>query len=566
MSLANQNSKIPHGWTYGKGKSGRLSASTETLHRLTVVVPTSIKSLMETTRQNQHIPGTADYVSNTVPMINSNYDRRDAHRGTTSRCTTPSPQTDPIGFERDVARQLGFSTLRISPIEDSEPSARLEHHRSVSPFRARNDFMVESVSYLSISNDNAASVNSYQEKVGTSSPVRALLGHLSVAPGYCHDDDIPVIDIQIPASKQNLKDPSSPTSGKNSNGQLGLNQKYPPSCHLHQNTEIRLIDVTNEHRRSIRGSQAQNNQVRVRDIQDTLACQNQALDYQTAEDGHGKDGAMHDDAGRYPAQVYQEMQMKNDPAEVDCDGANQHKLPRYTWAHQPNNQVSDKSITLTRKLQLNATHRIDASVNDRRDQYGRLAGELGLPNHLNCAVWIRGIPKEIPRPKLFRELFKHVSVGPIVAAFINEGGNVFSHRAAKVIFKHPQHADRLCADAHFQGIYINGEYLRIELNKYGHREYPDRFHYRSRAIIVQVLNYPSMGLPYWMSFINRLGICDFESTRHLPDSTPEHMVMEFRFARIFGQASKFLYIIKNTASFRGIVTVRYVPDMACDLH
>ncbi|KAJ8064216.1 hypothetical protein OCU04_006564 [Sclerotinia nivalis] len=545
---------------------------------------------METTKQQKHIPGTRAYELNTVPIISPSYNRRDTRRG-----TTPPPETDPIGFERDVARQLGFPALRISPIEDNEP-------------------IIDVVLFLV--RETILWWNPSPRFKFTSSPGRTLLGHLNVAPEYCHDDNIPVLDLHIPASERNMKDSSSSTTAKKLYGQLGFNQKYPLSCDVHQNTEVRLINVTNEHRRPIRGSQAHNNQGLGRGMKGAAAHQNQSLDPHSVQYRHGTD-----DAGQYAAQVDEEMQTKNDPSEVDGDSANQPKSSRYNFAYQKSDQMSNGSTPHTVRFQgsddpgqygSNTTHSIRASTvgqtskdtlvaliqpmlnptnqplrdtgfiaptpakalsfsnhaddHDHRDQYGRLAGELLLPHHLNCAVWIRGMPTEIPKAELFRELFKHISIGPIIAAFISEGDDIFSHRAAKVIFRHPQHANRLCAKAHFQGIYINGEHLHIELHTHGHREYPDKFHYRNRVIIVKVANYPSMGLPYWMSFINRLCIYDIESTRHLYCSTPKRMAIEFRFARIFGQASVFLHSIKNTASFRGLVTARYLPDMACDLH
>lgn len=238
-----------------------------------------------------------------------------------------------------------------------------------------------------------------------------------------------------------------------------------------------------------------------------------------------------------------------------------HINDKSTSTNVPSSHESTVALVQTA---IRPTMALSNYVGDHANIYGR--GEMNLPDHLNCALWIVGIPLTIPKAHLYRELFKVISTGSIVGVHINNAGQRRRNYASKVVFKHALHAARLVEISKTIGISMNGRYLRVKYNKYGHREYPRRYHYKSRVVIVEVLNDPSMGIQYWLRFLATLSahVIDIESTRHLFSSTPKHMVMEFRFAGIFRQSRLLYQGIKRSPAFKGKVTVRYIPDIVCD--
>lgn len=533
----------------------------------------------------------------------------DAHRG-----TSPTPHTNPIGFERGLSHQLDhrdISNLRISsgntvdaqsfgintgdymlPRSNQQGDDNIEPPIKVKEQCSR-DFASpsESVGYLSTYNDNSTSADTYQRDGDKFSGTKfidpqigAVMSHMNVAPRH-H----PQYYSGVQKQGQAMYDGAASVYNR------GLGN-FPAEA------------------------QYQHNQVLVRGMKDAPVYQDQAPDNNVMKYGHYPYGT-NEGIGTHNLQGNEEIYLTNGHASIGRDFAVQNPQPTHGLTQPTETRVSpdstvrtdivpssnnsnsprsnftqmndilidgqrprDKAVALiqagfnpTRQLlreigliapisadNMSASRYVGDHIQlNHRDQVG---GSLGLPDHLNCAVWIQGISKGIDKLYLHRELFRAVSIGPIVGAHIKVADSAFSNHAAKVIFKHPEHAGRLVYIAKTLGIKINGKNIRIEPNRFGYREHPLSLHYQSRVVIVRVKNNPNLGLSYWLNFVKALCVVGIESTRHLDYSTPKMMVMEFRFARIVGQAQVLLQGIKNCPEFRGNVSARYVPDVVCDLH
>ncbi|KAI9647004.1 hypothetical protein NHQ30_005005 [Ciborinia camelliae] len=505
-------------------------------------------------------PTQNELLADTVPDLLSTAQSMDgnilAEYTNTHRGTSPPPGTNPIGFERNLAHQLDqyISNVSISSRKASTgryfgmtagdstsshiiqqksksvgPSASFEDQRSSDLIsRDRNDFIVqEPVSHLLTSHDETASADTYQGNMNIfinayfiNSKAAALIGNAGVLP------------------------------------------EHRPR--MQQNINMQSTNISNEHQglaKFHRETQDQHSQGLGRAMQYTLS--DQKTSNQVSNGSKSPLGSFQSSDDSTKSQSHP---TNSNRASRDFQGLDDTALELIQRGIQPTNQLlREKGLMAPISAQAMSVSKY-VGDHDGRPRHDRNGGELGLPPHLNCAVWIRGIPKQIHKDSLYQELFKAVSIGPIVGAYINEAGDSFSHHAAKVVFKHPEHANRLCYKANTSGIQIYGQNLHVEPNRFGYREYPHDLHYQSRVVVVEVFNDPSMGLEYWLRFVKSLCVVGIEKTRHRSCSTPNRMVMEFRFARIFGQSQILLHGIKNSSKFNGKVFARYVPDIVCDLH
>ncbi|KAF7926104.1 uncharacterized protein EAE97_010404 [Botrytis byssoidea] len=548
--------------------------------------PTSPLAAPHNRRQSEYLSRTMANALGTVPLPNFNFDERKPRR-----ITSPLSDVKPIGHERIISRQMGYSQFSISEVGENLPSFKEEEE----------------------SCDNSPIV--------TQSLVRGIYPMQHGASSR-QDDEVSDLNLETSIAGLNIDESPSPSKGKKSYGTL---QRYVPYAHARDHTaktSMHPSSVAIGHRdvtAIFRGPQVQSS-LPVSGVAPYAPPNNiQLLGHRAVGYEHNRVMTSYGGPEQYMSQF--NAQVVGAPSETDDDYNIESRRPQLGLEQQEGNRFSgvpsdhfrnaypggsptqarsmasrpiaaltfdqtstDRSGTsslqprlpptgqlfrvqgLLAKLPINASTAAQYSIdNEDREFASGFGGEANLPNELNCAVWIKGIAKEFARQFLYQELFNAVSTGPIVAAYIHLGGDQHPSHAAKVVFKHPEHAARLVQRASYQGIYINGHRIRVEPNRNGHREFPFRFHYRSRVVLIEVFNNPSMDLPFWKMFISNLCVLDIESCRHLAYSTPKHMVMEFRFARIFGQAAVLLAGIRSTASFEGMVTASYVPDVPCDI-
>ncbi|TGO64784.1 hypothetical protein BOTNAR_0084g00150 [Botryotinia narcissicola] len=543
--------------------------------------PTSPLAAPHNRIQSEYLSRTMANALGSVPLPNFNFD---ANRP--RRITSPLSNVKSIVYERTISRQMGYKQFNISEVGEDMPSFEEEESGYNSPIV--NQFLTRGIYPV-------------QHKASSR-----------------QDDEVSDLNLETSVARLNVPEGQSPSKEKKSYGTL---QGYVPYA-LTSNTSMHQSNVVEGHRditAIFRGQKVQSS-LPVSGSAPCVPLSNiQPLDHYAAGYQHEKVMTSYGGPGQYMSQF--DSQVVGNPPKTDYEDTRNRRMPQDSFVRQQSNEfqhslraplgnshagasmaqirsnassasvssmvgqtANNRSSTsllhprlpptgqlfrgqgLLARLPSNTSTTAQYSRDNEDPEFGSKSGdEANLPNELNCAVWIKGIAKDFARQFLYQELFNAISTGPIVAAYIRLGGDQHPRRAAKVVFKHPEHAARLIQRASYQGISINGHRIRVEPNRNGHREFPLRFHYRSRVILVEVFNNPSMDLPFWRMFISNLCVLDIESCRHLAYSTPQHMVMEFRFVRIFGQAAVLLAGIRSTASFEDMVTARYVPDVPCDI-
>ncbi|RAL59667.1 hypothetical protein DID88_000300 [Monilinia fructigena] len=538
MASSNFKFGIKHQPSNGDVISDGLSGSAEALHRLVdTPIPSRSKQAMPLANtlvlthsaRNDLLTDTMSDVSQTTQILGQSNiaSHLDTHRG-----TSPPPHTNPIGFERSLTHQLDHRDVSNSYIismnvihtrsfgidtsdsmlpgfdkqgdDNIEPSTEVKDQCShdVASHYADDYRAQESVGYLLTSHDNSTSTYNYQTDgdkfISTqfiNPQVGAAISDINVVPGSHLG--------YYPGVQQNAQ------------------ATYGGARTVHQG----LATLPGE-------TQSQHHQVLARSMQYAPAYHDQAPDNNDMSYGNYSHGT-NEEIGKHNIQWNGEIQFTNGHTNIGRDFAIRNQEPTYGLTrateaanstvptdivhstHDSNNSCSDftqmndmlrndqgpsaeavalfqsrliPTSQLLREKGLMApisaeNMLISRYVGDHGqiDHRDRVGGSLGLPHHLNCAVWIQRIPKEIDEFNLYRELFRVVSIGPIVGVHINVAGNSFSDNAAKVIFKHPEHAGRLIHVAKMFGIRINGKNIRIEPNRFGYREHPLSLHYQSRV-------------------------------------------------------------------------------------
>ncbi|KAF7957328.1 hypothetical protein EAE96_002914 [Botrytis aclada] len=544
---------------------------------------TSPPSTAHQRRRSEYLSRSMANALGTIPLPNFNFEGRRPRR-----ITSPLSDVKPIGYERGISREMGYSQFRISEIGEDVPS-------------------------LGEGSGDEHSLIITQSLIRGIRPVRH--GESSSR----QDDNISVLDLETSVAGLNVNDESSPSKGRRFYGSL---QGYVQYAHARAHTEDMGMRSSNivSGRRDVtaifRGPQVQSSLPLNSGTAFAPSRQFEPIGQRAVGYQHNRSMTSYGGPGQYMSQF--DARVVGSSSNIDGDGTHNSQMPPNSFVQQQSNdfsrslrtpfvnshqgafpaqytpnatptsvsstvaQLSHRSETpyppgrrptdqllreqgLVGPLPTNtpgATHHLSDPDESYAQKFG---GEANLPNELNCAVWIQGIPKDFARELLYPELFNVVSIGPVIAAYICLGGDQHPHHAAKVVFKHPEHAARLIQRALFQGIYINGNRLQVEPNRHGHREFPLRLHYRSRVVLVEVFNNPHMDIGFWKVFMANLCVYDMENCRYLSYSSPDRIVMKFRFVRIFGQASILLAGIRSTASFEGVVTARYIPDVPCDI-
>ncbi|TEY81177.1 hypothetical protein BOTCAL_0034g00410 [Botryotinia calthae] len=534
-------------------------------------------------RQSEHLSRSMAHGLGTIPVPNFRFDGKKP-----PRITSPLLNVKPIGFERNISRKMGYSCFSISEVGDEVPLVEEE------------------------SGENSPII--------TQSLVRGMHPVQHGASNSMQDDNMSALDLETSVAGLNVNENSSSSNGKKSYGTLNSYHPYVQTQGHAANMGMQQPNIASGRRditAILQGPQVQSSLSSSSGASYAPSGSIQALVHRAVRYEHQRSINSFGGPGKYIPQF--NAQAVSNSSNIDSDYTIESQTPQINFEHQNRNtfssdsnnpfqntysgsvptqprsmatdtnalptisQISDQSgVSFQSKMRPTdqflreqgllaplPSHTSTPSnyldTNDTHNSPSKFVSEANLPPDLNCAVWIQGIPKDFEPQFLYQELFNVISIGPIIAAYICLGGDQHSNHAAKVVFKHAEHANRLRQQAYLEGIYIHGNRLRVEANRHGQREYPLRLHYRSRVILLEVLNHPRMDLAFWKMFISNLCVYDMENCRHLSYSSPRRMVMEFRFARIFGQASVLLAGIRANAAFEGIVTARYAPDVPCDV-
>ncbi|KAF7875305.1 hypothetical protein EAF04_002477 [Stromatinia cepivora] len=182
------------------------------------------------------------------------------------------------------------------------------------------------------------------------------------------------------------------------------------------------------------------------------------------------------------------------------------------------------------------------------------AGVRGLPDHLNCALWLKNLPADIQA----HEVFEQIHTGAVSAFEITRPQGIYVMCAAKLVFKHPEAATRFknqCESV--RGIYIRRRRIKVCYNTFGHRRYRNK--QKTRILCIEgpseYVIYDDLKL-YFESF------CDHELSDwdFAPSRIPGHRKLILGFARIEGQARQCLEGLRAHPVYGKYLTVEYAPD------
>lgn len=108
------------------------------------------------------------------------------------------------------------------------------------------------------------------------------------------------------------------------------------------------------------------------------------------------------------------------------------------------------------------------------------------------------------------------------------------------------------------GILIRGERIKVRYNQHGQEQYP--YLDRSRVLLVRGPA-QEMTREFWEAFFRECVEYQLSHVRQRREGG--HILMEFGFARVDGQAYSLKIAIEKQEKFRGIFKVEFAPD-PCD--
>lgn len=230
--------------------------------------------------------------------------------------------------------------------------------------------------------------------------------------------------------------------------------------------------------------------------------------------------------------------------------------PQYALApipHQfrPNNMVLEKRGHLDAQ---SAQRHTSGNYLGSRSSSSNAREVLGLPDHENCALFLTHIPVEAT----LHELFSTIKTGAVFCLHINPPTSVHQTKAAKLAFMIPQAAAAFLAQINsINGVVLHGHRIRGRFNRNGYVR--NEKTYQSRVLSLEGPT-PMMILGYWTSRFAEFSEFELECYRLYPSRSAGLRKMEFRFARIDGQAQTCLQTIVHDPTLTGVVYVKYGID------
>ncbi|KAF4624192.1 hypothetical protein G7Y89_g13980 [Cudoniella acicularis] len=222
-------------------------------------------------------------------------------------------------------------------------------------------------------------------------------------------------------------------------------------------------------------------------------------------------------------------------------------IPAPSPAFKPTNMVLAKRGLATTHLQHNLTtagisYQGDLSSLSYRGQVDN------LPDSQNCSLFIINLPLWVT----YADLFAIIHVGSVYALNINAPDDKNPLQAAKLIFMSPAAAQRFISSAPQLG----DRPLRIRYNRHGQ---PANSRPYTRVLVIDGPE-DMMKMAFWTQYFSTY--CDYqlENAFQLPASKIGIKSMEFRFARVDGQAQCCKQAIERDAGLQGVVKVSYGRD------
>ncbi|KAF4631444.1 hypothetical protein G7Y89_g6690 [Cudoniella acicularis] len=184
---------------------------------------------------------------------------------------------------------------------------------------------------------------------------------------------------------------------------------------------------------------------------------------------------------------------------------------------------------------------------------------LNLPSEENCALWITYLPLDMTIPRFIGL----VRTGEVFAAMLYEPeGGLNWAKAAKLVFKkHDAATEFLAKVKSFLGIVNSGLRMEATWNRVGYRE-----NNTNKTRVLHLRGPPHlMTFEFWNDYFGKRVIFQLEGFRELPGPREGKKILEFRFARIDGQAEAMFTAVMNDQELARDIEIRYGAD-PCDPH
>lgn len=218
---------------------------------------------------------------------------------------------------------------------------------------------------------------------------------------------------------------------------------------------------------------------------------------------------------------------------------------------------SSNMLMQNRGLAQRNQSRLATGTNYRGDIYSSsfLSCVPGLPDHLNCVLWIQGIPSGA-----YNTFFDIIEEGPVWALTFNPPDERHDTWAARLVFLTTEAARAFWLRGNCgRQLWYRGNRLKVDYNRIGCR--------RRETSETRVLHIDGPAHLLTWTYMKTLfdDACEYNLDRWsiIESPNPELVRMEVRFGRVDGQAQSCTDASTFRRDLRGILFVQYDPD-PCD--
>ncbi|CZR62309.1 uncharacterized protein PAC_12206 [Phialocephala subalpina] len=176
-----------------------------------------------------------------------------------------------------------------------------------------------------------------------------------------------------------------------------------------------------------------------------------------------------------------------------------------------------------------------------------------LPDSENCSLWIKYIPDGTPHSAFFDNIY----CGAVWSLYLNSCTANHDTMGATLVFMKPESAAIVIKRFKTHGIQIGGNWLDIRYNKHGKRA-----QYGTETRVLRIDGPPDMMTwAFWHSYFKTACVFQLDRYLYLPSPYSGQNRMEFRFARVDGQAQSCRQKIERDEYMKSKgVMVQYGPD------
>lgn len=218
---------------------------------------------------------------------------------------------------------------------------------------------------------------------------------------------------------------------------------------------------------------------------------------------------------------------------------------------RPNNMVLERMGLPTTSLSQVSPGR--SYLGNRHSSSGAQEAQ-NLLDFENCALFLTKIPADVT----LQELFRVITTGAVFCLHINPPNGIHTTKAAKLAFMAPEAAKAFLVEIQSpRGVVLHGKRIQGRYNRNGYVRNENTWQSRVLELIGPTA---MMTLEYWTSHFSMFSEFELEAYHLLPTNVDDVSVLQFRFARVDGQAQTCLQCIRTDPSLQGVVQVRYGQD------